>query len=83
MGKGKSAFDKQVGGSHYKDYVIQPFVFGFKNKIPNYKYNVIERILRYDHPTGKGLEDLLKIKHVVDMIIELEGYQEKSELKDE
>jgi hypothetical protein len=72
----ESALDKQVGGSHYKDYVIQPREFEIKNQIPTHKGSIFERILRYDHPTGKGLEDLLKIKHEVDLIIEIEGWKE-------
>lgn len=68
-----SAFDSQVGGSHYKQYAIQPYEFFFKNKIPHHKAAIIRRIMRYDHPTGKGLEDLQKIKHEIDLIIELES----------
>lgn len=72
-----SALDKQVGGNHYKSYVIQPYEFFIKNKIPHHKAAIIRRILRYDHPTGKGLEDLEKIRHELDLIIELEGWAEK------
>jgi hypothetical protein len=67
-----SALDKQVGGSHYKSYKIQPYEFFIKNQIPHHKAAIIRRILRYDHPTGKGIEDLEKIKHEVDLIIELD-----------
>ena len=67
-----SAFDHQVGGAHYKQFPIQPYEFFFKNKIPHHKAAIIRRILRYDHPTGKGLTDLQKIKHEIDLIIELE-----------
>ena len=73
--KESSPFDTQVGGSHYKDFKIEPFEFFFKNNIPHHKATVIRRILRYDHTTGDGLEDLEKIKHEVDLIIELEGYK--------
>ena len=73
----KSALNRQVGGSHYKSYAIQPYVFFLKNRIPHHKAAIIRRILRYDHPTGSGLEDLEKIKHEVDMIIELEGWRKK------
>ena len=66
-----SAFDKQVGGSHYKEYVIQPYEFFFVNKIPHHKAAIIRRILRHDHPTGKGDEDLEKIIHEVALIREL------------
>jgi len=74
-----SAFDKQVGGSHYKEYVIQPYEFFFVNKIPHHKAAIIRRILRYDHPTGKGQEDLEKIIHEVELIRELEAKQGKPE----
>lgn len=77
-----SALDKQVGGSHYKDYKIQPYKFFLFNKIPHHKAAIIRRILRYDFPTGKGLEDLNKIKHEVDLIIELEEWIDEEELKD-
>lgn len=69
-----SAFSTQVGGNHYKDYPIQPYEFFFKNNIPHHKAAIIRRILRYDHPTGKGLEDLNKIKHEIDLIIELSNF---------
>jgi hypothetical protein len=69
-------FKTQVGGSHYKQYAIQPYEFFFKNNIPHHKAAIIRRILRYDHETGKGIEDLEKIKHEVELIIELERQKE-------
>lgn len=72
-----SALKNQVGGSHYKDYKIQPYEFFIENGIPYHKAAIIKRILRYDHPTGGGLEDLKKIKHEIDLIIELECWTEK------
>lgn len=73
----ESGFSSQVGGSHYLEYQIQPYEFFFKNSIPHHKAAIIRRILRYDHPTGKGLTDLRKIQHEVSLIIELEGYQDE------
>ena len=70
-----SALDKQVGGSHYKDYKIQPYEFFLKNQIPHHKAAIIRRILRYDHPTGKGIIDLQKIAHEIELIIEIEGWK--------
>ena len=64
--------EDQVGGNHYKDFPIQPFVFFFFNKLPFHKADIIKRIMRYDLPTGKGIEDLYKIKHELEMIIKLE-----------
>ena len=66
------ASDRQVGGSHYKDYKIQPWEFFQVNEIPFHKADIIKRILRFDKPTGKGREDLDKIRHELDLI---EQYQ--------
>jgi len=73
FGKG-SALKSQVGGFHYKEYQIQPYEFFLRNKIPHHKAAIIRRILRYDHPTGKGLQDLDKISHEIELIKELEGW---------
>ena len=72
----QDALSKQVGGSHYKQYKIQPYEFFIKNQIPHHKAAIIRRILIYDHPTGKGMEDVQKIKHEVDLIIQLENWEE-------
>ncbi len=72
------ALSRQVGGSHYKSYKIQPYEFFIKNQIPHHKAAIIRRILRYDHPTGKGLEDLQKIQHEIDLIIQLENWEGRS-----
>ena len=63
---------KQVGGSHYKDYNIQPYEFFMANQIPYHKAAIIKRILRYDHPTGGGVTDLDKIIHEVELIKKLQ-----------
>ena len=66
-------FDRQVGGNHYKQYKIQPYEFFYKNNIPHHKAAIIRRILRFDHPTGKGMIDLDKIIHEVELIKKLWG----------
>ena len=71
----EGAFKRQVGGSYYSQFIIEPFAFLFVNKIPHHKAAIIRRILRYDHETGHGITDLLKIKHEIELIIELEGYK--------
>lgn len=76
-----SVLDRQVGGSHYKQYKIQPYEFFLVNQIPHHKAAIIRRILRYDHPTGKGLEDLQKIMHEIEMIIQLENWESVEESK--
>jgi len=72
MNKNKdSAFKKQVGGDHYKGFAIQPYEFFYVNNIPFHKADIIKRILRYDKPTGKGIEDLEKIIHECELLKEL------------
>lgn len=73
VAKKPSALDRQVGGSHYKIYKIQPYEFFLQNQTPHHKASIIRRILRYDHPTGHGIVDLQKIVHEVELIIEIEG----------
>lgn len=65
-----SALDKQVGGDHYRKFQIQPIEFIVKNRLDFLQGSVIKRICRYNVRGGKGLEDLDKIKHEVDLIIE-------------
>ena len=63
-----SAYKKQIGGSHYKDMVVQPSEFINKNKLLFAEENAIKYICR--HTTKNGKEDLEKAKHYIDMIIE-------------
>lgn len=62
------AKDTQIGGSHYKNMKLQPITFILKNDIPFCEGNVIKYLCRYKHKNG--LEDLLKAKHYLDLLIE-------------
>ena len=63
-----SAYDKQIGGTHYRKMKIQPSKFVIENKLLFPEGNVIKYICR--HPYKGGKEDLEKAKHFIDMIIE-------------
>ena len=65
-----SSFSRQVGGSHYADYAIQPLEFCVKNNIPFLEGNVIKYICRWRKKNG--IQDLEKAKHYIEMLIELE-----------
>ena len=67
---GPNAMDTQVGGSHYKHFKFQPTEFIMANELSFLQGCIIKRICRYK--IKGGLEDLRKIQHEVDMIIELE-----------
>ncbi len=61
--------DMQVGGSHYQ-LPIQPIEYIFKNGLNFLQGNVVKYITRYKDKNG--LEDLEKVKHYVDLLIQLE-----------
>jgi hypothetical protein len=63
-----SAYDKQIGGSHYKDMTIQPSEFINKNNLPFAEGNAIKYICRHKHKGER--QDLEKAKHYIDMILE-------------
>jgi len=67
--------DIQVGGQHYKDMAIQPTEYITKNKLGFIEGNIVKYISRWRYKNG--LEDLKKIKHYVDLLIEYEGLEEK------
>ena len=61
---------KQIGGSHYKDFVIQPSEFIHKNRIGFLEGNVIKYVCRHNKKMGR--QDLEKAKHYIDLILEFE-----------
>lgn len=64
------AFKTQVGGTHYKKYKIQPTEFIIANRLEFVQGNIIKYVVRYRDKNG--LEDLLKAKHYLEMLIESE-----------
>ncbi len=62
------ASDKQVGGTHYKDMVVQPAEFINKNKLLFAEGNAIKYICR--HKAKGELKDIEKATHYLEMIIE-------------
>tara|TARA_B100000768_G_scaffold52469_1_gene51008 strand:+ start:384 stop:626 length:243 start_codon:yes stop_codon:yes gene_type:complete len=59
--------DKQIGGSHYKKFKIQPYEFISKNDLSFFQGNVIKYVCRYLYKNK--IEDLEKIKHYCDLEI--------------
>lgn len=62
--------DIQIGGDHYKKMNIQPIDFILANDLGFCEGNIIKYICRWG--SKGGIEDLKKIKHYVDLIIERE-----------
>lgn len=74
---GETCFSNiQVGGNHYKNLVIQPAEYAYKNKLDFFQGNVVKYITRFRDKNG--LEDLKKAKHFIDLLIQFE-YGEESD----
>jgi hypothetical protein len=70
MENNKSALKSEVGGNHYKEFKIQPIEFIEGNDLGFSVGNIIKYVCRYKYKNGK--EDLLKAKHYIELLIELE-----------
>ena len=68
--------ETQIGGSHYKDMNIQPLEFIMANKLPYCEANIIKYVCRYK--SKNGLQDLLKARHYLDILIEDEQRRTES-----
>ncbi len=59
---------EQIGGSHYKEYAIQPIDYILANNLPWCEANVVKYITRWRDKGG--VEDLKKARHYLDLLIE-------------
>lgn len=64
------SLENQVGGDYYKTMVIQPIEYVIKNNLSFLQGCIIKRISRYNRTGGKGIEDLEKIIHEVQLLID-------------
>lgn len=68
-----NALDVQVGGGHYKSKAIQPVEYIHANKLNFLEGCIVKRITRWrDKGNQDRFEDLKKIKHEIDLLIEME-----------
>jgi hypothetical protein len=71
--EGKSPLDVQVAGGHYKGKKIQPVEYISANNLNFLEGCIVKRITRWrDKPAEHRFQDLEKIKHEVDLLIEME-----------
>jgi hypothetical protein len=59
--------EKQIGGSHYKSFRIQPYEFISKNNLSFFQGNVVKYVCRY--LSKNKIEDLQKIIHYCELEI--------------
>jgi len=60
--------DKQIGGSHYKFFPIQPYEFISKNGLTFFQGCVVKYVCRYIDQNG--IQDLEKIIHYCELEIQ-------------
>jgi hypothetical protein len=72
-----TAYKKQIGGSPYKDMIMQPSEFINKNRLPFAEGSAIKYICRH---AAKGKEqDIEKAIHYLEMILERD-YEDRNQL---
>ena len=59
--------ERQVGGSHYKSFHIQPYEFISKNNLSFFQGNVVKYVCR--NLSKNKIEDLQKIIHYCELEI--------------
>ena len=74
-----SAFDIQIGGTHYSKYKIQLTEFLIANGIEHGEASVFKYMLR--HKDKDGIEDILKAIHYIAMIVE-KVYPDEKEIQE-
>jgi hypothetical protein len=60
----------QIGGDHYKSKSIQPWDYIAANHLGYFEGNIVKYVSRWRDKGG--LADLLKARHYLDKLIELE-----------
>ena len=65
-----SAFDKQVGGNHYKQMMIQPLEYALANNLGICEHAVVKYISRWREKGG--VDDLRKAIHYCEILIDTE-----------
>lgn len=68
--KKQYAKERQVGGSHYNKYKVQPIEFIMENNIPFAEANVIKYTMR--HKDKNGRQDIEKAIHYLQLILDHE-----------
>ena len=66
-----SALDVQIGGGHYREGGIQPVVYIEANDLRFLEGSVVKRATRHNREGGKGVQDIEKAIHELQIIKEL------------
>jgi hypothetical protein len=74
-----SALNTQIGGTHYKKLKIQPVEYIEQNDLGFLEGCIVKRITRWR--TKDGFQDLEKIKHEVDLLMDQEKKKRDARLR--
>lgn len=64
------ATDTQVGGSHYKDMVIEPAEYCERNRLTMLESGVVKYVSR--HRSKNGIEDIRKAIHCLQLLAQFQ-----------
>jgi len=70
-----NVYKQQTGGSHYQNLKITPIEYAMENKLDACQFSVVKYITRFRDKNG--LEDLMKAKDFIDMLIASEYCNQK------
>jgi hypothetical protein len=73
-----SPLNIQIGGDHYKDKAVQPVEYIEANNLTFLEGCVVKRITRWR--SKNGIEDLIKAKHEIDLMIEFERRKQNADM---
>jgi len=65
-----TALQKQVGGAHYAEMVIQPIEFITANELSFLEGNIIKYVCR--HKKKNGADDIKKAMHYCELLLQME-----------
>lgn len=69
------SLEEQVAGEHYKNQKIQPLEYILANEMPFIEGNIVKYISRWRDKGG--IEDLKKVKHYTEILMEYENAKGK------
>lgn len=75
-----NALDTQVGGTHYKDYPIQPIQYSMANKLDACQHSIVKYVTRFRDKGG--IPDLEKARHFIDLLIGFERARTPEQAKE-
>lgn len=70
-----NVYKQQTGGSHYQKLKITPIEYAMENKLDACQFSVVKYITRFRDKNG--VEDFMKAKDFIDMIIASEYGNQK------